>query len=301
MIELTTNAQKANAVTHGGIFHADDVFATVLISKMYGPFTNVIRTFKVPEEINPDAIIYDIGGGKFDHHQKGGNGCRENGVPYSSVGLLWRKYANEILLGYSHRDYLFEAVDKELFQGIDAVDNGVLPKLDYPASVMSISRIISLMNPEWNSGINPDKAFIEAVELAEKIFDSVLDSASARAITQDIIDAEIKKAEGNIMVLDMFIPFQEAIFASKNEKAAEILYVVFPSLRGGYNVQAVPDSVGGFGQRKPLPLSWRGLNTESLQEITGVSTATFCHPAGFIAATDTLEDAVRLAKLAVET
>ena len=38
-------------------------------------------------------IVIDVGGqydpdaGRFDHHQRGGAGERENGIPYSSFGL----------------------------------------------------------------------------------------------------------------------------------------------------------------------------------------------------------------------
>ena len=93
MIKTTINPESANACTHGGIFHADEVVASVILAKYHAMYFEsnefvVCRTFKVPEDLNPDAIVYDIGGGQFDHHQRGGNGCRENGVPYSSAGLI---------------------------------------------------------------------------------------------------------------------------------------------------------------------------------------------------------------------
>lgn len=56
--------------------------------------------------------------------------------------------------------------------------------------------------------------------------------------------------------------------------------------------------LGGFGQRKPVPTAWRGLKGVELQEATGIKTATFCHPGGFIGGAYTLEDALALAKLA---
>lgn len=71
-------------------------------------------------------------------------------------------------------------------------------------------------------------------------------------------------------------------------------------IEGGYNWQCVPDVLGGFGQRKSVPNEWRGLSGPKLQEVTGIATASFCHPAGFIGGAETLEDARKLAKLAVE-
>ena len=95
MFHIVKKTIEANAITHGGLFHADETMATAILNKV---FNNLIlcRTFKVPEEVAAPVIVYDIGGGKYDHHQKGGNGCRENGVPYSSAGLIWRDFGRLI-------------------------------------------------------------------------------------------------------------------------------------------------------------------------------------------------------------
>lgn len=116
---------------------------------------------------------------------------------------------------------------------------------------------------------------------------------------QKIVDEAIEISEGHILVLDQFVPWQEFIFSSTTEKAEGIQFVVFPSNRGGYNWQCVPDSLGSFGQRKSVPTEWKGLRDFDLQKVTGVATASFCHPAGFIGGATTLEDALALAKLAV--
>ncbi len=72
MFKMTTNATQATVLTHSGTFHADEVLATVILEKVLGDIT-VCRTFKVPEQLANDSIVYDIGFGKYDHHQKGGN------------------------------------------------------------------------------------------------------------------------------------------------------------------------------------------------------------------------------------
>lgn len=78
------------------------------------------------------------------------------------------------------------------------------------------------------------------------------------------------------------------------------MFVVFPSNRGGFNFQCVPDALGSLGQRKSVPEVWKGLSGEELQRVTGVETATFCHAAGFIGAAEKFEDTIKLAKIAVE-
>ena len=94
MIRTTKNCKEANAITHGGVFHADEVLATVILSKVLGDVT-VCRTFKVPEELPKDVIVYDIRYGEFDHHQKGGNGVRGNGVPNAACVLIWKEIGQQ--------------------------------------------------------------------------------------------------------------------------------------------------------------------------------------------------------------
>lgn len=108
------------------------------------------------------------------------------------------------------------------------------------------------------------------------------------------------KIPKNISVLERFMPWDEHLFNSANPKAENILYIVFPSIRGGYNVQAVPDAPGSFGQRKPLPEKWAGLRDQEMADVSGIKTATFCHLARFMCSAETFEDAMLLAEKAVK-
>ena len=294
---VVKNVAEANAITHGGVFHADEVMATVILSKVMEE-VRVCRTFKVPEDIAEDVVVYDIGYGELDHHQKGGNGARENEVPYAACGLVWKKYGMKVCEG---SEKVWDIIDRTLIQGIDATDNGAMPRVDYPTQTMTISAIVSGFNPNWDSNDDPDSCFMKAFALAEQVFDNCLERAKGLVKADEIVEEAIGKSEGNIMVLDQFVPWDMPIFNSENEKAADIQFVVFPSNRGGYNWQCVPDAPGSFGQRKSVPESWRGLRGEDLQKETGVATASFCHPAGFIGGADTLEDAITLARLAIES
>ena len=62
---------------HNGTFHADDVFATAFI-KMINPSIKIIRASSIPTDFK--GIVYDIGGGLFDHHGND-NKKRPNGIP----------------------------------------------------------------------------------------------------------------------------------------------------------------------------------------------------------------------------
>lgn len=83
----------AYLVTHSGGFHADEVFSTVILTRLF-PQAQLARS-RAAAWITPgpDRIIYDVGGaydadaGIFDHHQRGAP-LREDGQPFSSFGLI---------------------------------------------------------------------------------------------------------------------------------------------------------------------------------------------------------------------
>ena len=67
-IQLTTQIDEANCITHSGRFHVDDIISTIFLSKI---IDRVILA-RVPTIRNKDVkdkIVYDIGLGEFDHHQ----------------------------------------------------------------------------------------------------------------------------------------------------------------------------------------------------------------------------------------
>ena len=300
-IALTTNISACNAITHAGNFHADDLMATILLGKIL-PEVRLLRTTKVPDEAlaNEDILVFDIGGGAYDHHQKGGNGQRENGVKYAAFGLLWREFGRQVLSNMTENvEDVFNIFDRSFVQAIDAMDNGQVKKQD-DIPVMSLSAALASFNPNWDDeGVNSDERFLEALSIAEAIFNNALSSAISKARAKAGIEQAIENAENGIMVLPVFMPWQEFLFTSHNEKSEEILYVVHPSNRGGYYVQCVPDAPGSFGQRKSLPEAWAGLRGNALAEVSGVATANFCHPGKFLCGADTIDDAMVLAYKAI--
>ncbi len=85
--------KDACAFTHGGKFHADDVFSSALLLYI-NPEISITRGNSVPDDFT--GIVFDIGRGEFDHHQKDSR-IRENGVPYAAFGLLWESVGADIL------------------------------------------------------------------------------------------------------------------------------------------------------------------------------------------------------------
>lgn len=109
-VTTTTSMFEADLFTHSGTFHADEVMATAIIAEMTGKEElRVYRTNRMDDVYpSPDSIVYDIGHGQYDHHQKGGNGCRENGVPYSSCGLIWRDFGMRICCAMANPELVWK-------------------------------------------------------------------------------------------------------------------------------------------------------------------------------------------------
>lgn len=305
---------KFIAATHSGGFHADDVFAAAVLDLAHGLGTGftLIRT-RDQKVIGNADIVFDVGGIfdserlRFDHHQRGYAEKRPNGVPFSSFGLLWRQYGHEACqAALKEKTDLAEArkvaeiVDIELVQGVDAMDCGAQDFLPRGSGVriMSLSAVIGGFNPGWQETEQDfDAAFIKAVAIARQVLTNTIKSC------HDVIAAESKvleaKAEGCLLVLERFYPWQIAMF--KRKDADSLRYVVFPNVTGGWRVQAVSIVPHSFSMHKPLPESWRGLEDKALDAVTGIPGGIFCHASGFIGGHTTREGALALAKAAIET
>lgn len=263
--------------THGGIFHADDVFASALL-RILNPDIVILRGNVVPEGF--DGILYDIGFGKFDHHQTD-RLFRQNGIPYAAFGLLWKEFGCLLLMEEDAGNF-----DEEFVQQIDLADN--------TGEYCEVSQIIYDFNPLWDEEVTVNERFWDAVDFAQTILNNRIRQIQARRKAKSMVMKFMEEQEGPILIMDQFYPWKDVVCASNK------LYVVYPSVRSGYMIQAVPQSPEVITLKKAFPEEWRGKTPKELQESTGISTFSFCHLSGFICAADTIEDAKRVAKLAVE-
>lgn len=261
--------------THGGGFHADDVFSSALL-RILNPQIEILRGNVVPEEF--DGIVYDIGRGKFDHHQQQ-KLYRENGIPYAAFGLLWKEFGGLLLT-----DAEAEAFDKDFIQQMDLSDN--------TGEYHELSQVISDFNPSWDEKTPLDERFLEAVDFAQTILKNRIQKILSKRKAQEEVTKIMDEQEGPVLVMDRFYPWKEVVCASDK------LYVIFPSVRGGYMIQAVPKSADTIELKKAFPVEWRGKTKEELKEITGIESFTFCHMSGFICSADRIEDAKKVAQLA---
>lgn len=297
-ITLVDNQNKANFITHSGTFHADEIMATCILLNKFGNL-KMCRTNNVT---NKDVFVYDIGFGKYDHHAIDFDETRDNGIKYASAGLVWKEFGKDILkcLGVKDVDSAFESVDKNLILDIDRDDNGQALKNDPEIKQQNIPSIVGNFNPAWNDLSNENECFLNALSVVNNIFNNIIKNIVAKEEAKSIVEEQIKKSENGILIMDKYMPWKDIVLSSEEEKAKEILYAVFPSKRGGYNVVAVPKSAGSFEIKKAFPKAWAGLENEELQKVSEIKTITFCHKNLFICACGTYDDALLIAKTAIE-
>ena len=264
----------SKGITHGGKFHADDVFSTAML-RLGNPEFTVKRVFEVPGDCD-DCIVYDIGRGKFDHH---GEEIlyHENGKPFASFGLLWREYG--LILAGSEKAQA--RIDESFISVIDDADNGGENDL--------VSMVISAFNPPWNSDDSTDEAFAEAVDFAEKILVKLIRKEKAVEEADDEVYQAYNDMNDNVVILKRYAPWMKILVETDAE------FVVYPSMRGGYNIQGVPINSETRELKVPFPSEWCGLEKEELCRISGINGMEFCHRSGFLVSAETIESCIAAA------
>lgn len=279
-MELLEEIKKkdAKAFTHGGKFHADDVFSAALLLYI-NPEIVISRGNKVPEDF--DGIVFDIGRGRYDHHQKDSR-VRENGVPYAAFGLLWEVLGKEIL-----GEELAEKLDESFIQPLDINDN--------TGEKNELATLIGNFNPPWDAKGGSDEAFFQAVSVAGMILENKFERYRGNARADQRVEQVLEEhnPKDRILVLPEFIPCQKALAET------EIAFVIFPSNRGGYCIQPQKREYS-MNYKCSFPSQWLGLEGEELVKETGLSSAVFCHKGGFLMTVGELEDAKAACKKALE-
>lgn len=296
---MNTETKKI-IIVHSGNFHADEVFACAALSILNGGNVEIFRS-RDPQVWATGDYVVDVGGvydhatGHYDHHQPGGAGTHENGIPYSSLGLVWKHYG-ELIAGTPEAA---RVITGRLVEPVDAVDNGVDTfTVTGAASPYLIQTAVSIFSPGWNETFTDDEGFFEALDIAKKILKREIALAQGKTEGEAKVRAIYEATpDKRIIVLDDGYPWHEVLSGYP-----EPLFVVKPE-RGEstqWKVGTVRAEPHTFKNRKDLPSAWAGKRDLELAEISGVSDATFCHNKLFVAGAGSKEGAIALAKKALE-
>ena len=226
------------AFTHGGKFHADDVFSAALL-KICNPNIAIQRGFAVPQGFA--GLVFDIGDGPFDHHAKN-SPVRENGVPYAAFGLLW---LGPQLVGPVDAGRF----DESFVQPLDLDDN--------TGCGNQLANIIAAYNPRWDGEDRPDDCFAQAVALAQDMLAHKLEAIRSVQRAAAEVNEALGRMKRRIVRLSRFAPWKQQLIPSKAR------FVVYPSQRGGWAAQAVPASFGSPALKVPFPAHWAGASEQA--------------------------------------
>ena len=299
----TKNSKRI--ITHSGNFHTDEVFACAVLSLVNDGNVEIVRS-RDPEVWATGDYVVDVGGeydvvrGRYDHHQQGGAGTRENGIPYSSIGIVWKEFG-EALCGDAQSA---QRIDEKLVQPVDMADNGVdsFNLTEQKVFPYLLHHVVTAFRPTWkeeeNGTLSFDGGFARAVEIAKQVILREITLAKDQREGERIVaDLYEKSEDKRIIVIDGQYPWEWIL-----TQFPEPLYIVKPDHENGgkWKVKTVRNSVDSFESRKLLPESWAGKRDQEFVEITGVADAFFCHNKRFIAGAGSKEGALALAKLALD-
>jgi uncharacterized UPF0160 family protein len=295
---------KKIIVTHSSKFHTDDIFAVatlLLVLEKEGKLAEVIRSrnmeiIKTADYVVDVGEVYDPDRNLFDHHQLGGGGARDNGVPYASFGLVWKKYG-EALSGSKE---LSDKIDKKLGQPVDAPDNGVQVTTSLFKDVYQyeLRDITYAFRPTWKEDDDVDKIFMDLVAYAKVLINREIKSlGDGLEAVKKVKEAYDNAKDKRLIILDERYPWEDTLHHFK-----EPLFVIYPKrIDNTWSLKTVSDDWRSYVSRKDLPESWAGKSGEELEKITGVKDSVFCHNNRFLAVAKTKEAILKLAEIALNS
>ena len=291
--------KKPIIITHSGPFHIDEILAVATIDMLLSGEYELIRT-RDSEIIKTGDYVVDVGGeyntdrNSFDHHQKDGAGDRGDGIPYSSYGLVWKKFGVDVCGSQEVADI----IDKKIGVYIDAEDNGVdVYKMNGDINVYSLPKAIKIFHPLFGESRTFDEGFTEAFGFVKRLLEREILKAKKYVDTKDVaIEAYDNAKDKRIIVLNEYVPAMDII-----KSYPEPLFIVVPRDDNTWMVRAIEKSKNTFEARKLFPKNWAGGKGDEIVDATGVSDALFCHHSGnFLCIAGSKEGAIMLAQLAVD-
>ncbi len=293
---------KKTVAVHSGNFHADDIFSVAVLSVLLDGRIKVVHTRDQSVIDQADYVLdvglkYDPAKKMFDHHQAGGAGKRDNGIPYAAFGLLWKEYGEKIAGSKEAQAIL----DSKLVQVIDAADNAFNISLPIIPGVLdySLRDYMLSVSMDCESDSDREQAFKKMVDLAVEILNREIRFAKRFIIEKEKILAVYRKTEDKrIIVLDEDFSDWSHVLS----ELPEPLFVIKPAhVIKSWKIYCVRIKGEKFKNRLDLPLSWASKKDQEFADLTGVPDAKYCHHARYMANVGSKEGAIKLAQMALQT
>jgi uncharacterized UPF0160 family protein len=244
-------------------------------------------------------IVFDVGGGKYDHH--GEAELYPNGIKMAAVGKIFRDFSPYILKCYDVEpnddiySEVIELITRDVLYGVEAQDNG--QESDYA----HLFTWVNAMNPIDLA--DTDIQFNVSVSIATTILDNVIRKIvykvkSSAEVFEALASPDAHVAERSVYIGE-YKPWSETAISYNRDMpdAYKVVCVLWKSGEEDYKVQCVPLGPKSFDTYVLAPTGWRGLRNEEFAKASGLESAVFCHPTGFICGFKTYDDAVAAARI----
>lgn len=300
-MRLLYSVVMINVATHSGSFHPDEVFAVATLQLFLGDSDlQIIRTRDESVIEKADWVIdvggvYDVETNRFDHHQNG-SPMRDNGIPYSSFGLVWKHLGEQITGSVEITNFIEEAIA----QPVDAGDNGVnLYTLnELKVAPCEMYSVIGSFKPVWGSDKTEDEAFVEAVDFARGFLERKISFAKANIEMKQVVQAGYEAAENKALLV-----FDEPVNRHSFIEYPDVNVIVYPSESSGeqtWRAVVIATDYHTFSNRAEFPEAWAGLRDVELAAVSGIEDAVFCHKGRYFFVAHSKEGAIKAAQ-AVES
>ena len=311
-------AIEAKLWIHGGKFHSDDLLCAAMGSILgYEPQRTLEKD--ICATCGAADLVCDIGrqydGVRFfDHHQPDAPYAQQVGLntrfPFSKVaaaGQLWAAKGKDIIKAIDPRvpqECIQEAIDMidlALIAPSDRIDTG--EGIDIPSGVCTFSAVVSMCNPISQDPASVDQEFETllpfTIHIVKSYIVKTLNTIYGRKLVENspIVD-------GKIIVMDEYTPWSQTV--NQTPKFDGCIYCVYPSNRGGWNAQCIPNREGK-GVRKLFPLEWIGNQTDmetakamGFEKEYVAGDNYFCHEGRWLIAVPTKELAIEACRKAIK-
>jgi uncharacterized UPF0160 family protein len=283
------------AITHPGIFHADDIVATAMLCMCR--LVTKDNMFRYPEVKrsqleDPNVIVFDTGGkhnpalNNYDHHQnkKSDAACvlLFDGLGLGDPGML--PLAGPEAASRFRTRFLKPISNVDVY-GCDRTD------------IFSLNRSIASFNPHKSSH-NKGDAFWKAVEWTEQLISVYIQKVNRWVRTEALFKNASLVCNNNAMLL---CSKPDIWWDHCGSLDKDIKYLIYPIGEGGYYISAVPISPGNVQARRPFPKGWSSISAKDMADMYKLkyTSQLFFHKNSLLCGTGYLHDAFTIVNAAL--
>jgi uncharacterized UPF0160 family protein len=289
-------------VTHSGSFDPDDVLAVATLEILLGRDNINICRSRDKDIIDKAEWVVDVGGvydveaKRFDHHQKGAP-VRENGIPYSSFGMVWKEFGEKIC---KSKEVALK-MEKKIVQPVDSADNQIQVCDCYKEDlkIFELYDVLGMYKPVWGTEEDYNTGFMRAVNFAVALLNRLIKQYQAEERMSEYVDDIYRQAEDKsvlvfdkTMVREVLIRYEDALVGVSPVTDTECIRWV---------AAVAPKSKNSFDNKALFPEEWAGLDDGKLSEVSGIEGAVFCHKNRYLFVADSKDGAIAAAKFAIAT